>query len=217
MTETTTTRSDEKSSGPSTRAIVLGIVCAGLSGAAILSETFGPVPMRVTVPLVVLPGALLLVGLIFAGRGRFRELDRFADRALSGALWGLVATLAYDAIRPLLMWIFRYDFNPYRAMPIFGELITDQPRTAGVAIAVGWTYHFWNGIGFGVMFALIRPRGGAIAGLIWGLGLQGLMMWSYPTLLQVRLDNPGFLMSGLVGHAIWGLVLGESLRRWGRE
>jgi hypothetical protein len=164
----------------------------------------------------VLPGAILLTGLVFASKRRYGELDRFADRAISGAVWGLVATLAYDAIRPLLMWIFRYHFNPYRAIPVFGELITGQPRTAAVAIAVGWIYHFWNGLSFGVMFALIRPRGGPVAGFIWAMGLQGFMMWSYPTLMRIRLDNPGFLMAGLVGHAVWGVVLGTSLRRWGR-
>jgi hypothetical protein len=202
--------------GPSKRAIALGVVLAGLSGAAILAETFGPVPMRVSVPLVVLPGALLLTGMVFASKHRFRELDRFADRALSGATWGLVATLAYDAIRPLLMWIFRYHFNPYRAMPVFGALITDMSKTSAVAISVGWVYHFWNGLSFGVMFALMRPRGGPIAGFIWAMVLQGFMMWAYPELLKIRLANPGFMMAGLVGHATWGLVLGSSLRRWGR-
>lgn len=206
----------EPATGPSVRVIVAGVVLAGLSGAAVLAETFTPVPMRVSVPLLVLPGALLLTGMVFASRRRFRELDRFADRAMSGALWGLLATLAYDAIRPPLMWIFRYHFNPYRAMPIFGELITDEPRTAGIAIAVGWIYHFWNGISFGVMLALMRPRGGPIVGLVWAMSLQGFMMWAYPTLMRVRLDNPGFLMAGIVGHAVWGLVLGAGLKRWGR-
>jgi hypothetical protein len=201
---------------PSTRVIVLGVILAGLSGAALLSETFGPEPMRVSVPLIVLPGTLLLTGMVFAGSHRFGELERFADRAIDGAKWGLVATVAYDIIRPLLMVIFRYHFNPYRAMPVFGSLITDQPKTAAVAITVGWVYHFWNGLSFGVMFALIRPRGGPLAGFIWAMTLQGFMMWAYPTLLKLRLDNPGFMMAGLVGHSVWGLTLGASLRRWGR-
>lgn len=201
---------------PSTRVIVLGVILAGLSGAALFSETFGPVPMRVSVPLIVLPGTLLLTGMVFAGTRRFSELERFADRAIDGAMWGLVATVAYDVIRPLLMVIFRYHFNPYRAMPVFGSLITDQPKTTAAAISVGWIYHFWNGLSFGVMFALIRPRGGPLAGLIWAMALQGFMMWAYPTLLDLRLDNPGFLVAGLVGHAMWGLTLGWSLRRWGR-
>lgn len=214
MTDTIT--SSEPATGPSTRAKVIGAVLALLSGAAILGETFTPIPMSVSVPLLVLPGALLLTGMVFASTRRFRELDRFADRAISGALWGLVATLAYDAIRPLLMWIFRYHFNPYRAMPVFGSLITDRAKTTTIAIVVGWIYHFWNGLSFGVTFALMRPRGGPVAGFIWAMALQGFMMWAYPTLMRIRLDNPGFLMAGLVGHTVWGVVLGSSLRRWGR-
>jgi hypothetical protein len=202
--------------GPSRRAVVLGVTLAGLSGAAILAETFTPVPMRVSVPAVVLPGAILLVLMVFAGAKRFPELDRFADRAISGAKFGLLATVAYDIIRPLLMVIFRYHFNPYRAMPVFGSLILNEPKTAASAIAAGWVYHFWNGVGFGVMFALMRPRGGWVAGLVWAMCLQGFMMWAYPTLLKLRLDNPGFMMAGLVGHAVWGVVLGRSLERWGR-
>lgn len=202
--------------GPSTRAKVAGVVLAGLSGAAVLAEAFTPIPMRISVPVVVLPGALLLTGMVFASTRRFRELDRFADRAISGAIFGLLATLAYDAIRPALMFIFRYHFNPYRAMPVFGSLITDEPKTTALAVAIGWIYHFWNGLSFGVTFALMRPRGGPVAGLVWAMVLQGLMMWSYPTLMRIRLDNPGFLMAGIVGHSVWGLVLGTSLRRWGR-
>ena len=66
-----------------------------------------------------------------------------------------------------------------------------------------------------MMFALLRPRGGAVLGLVWALLLQGLMMVVYPSFLQARLEDPGFLWSGIVGHAFWGVVLGLGLRRWG--
>lgn len=202
--------------GPSTRVIVLGVLLASTSGAAILAHTFGPVPMRVLVPFVVLPGALVLTGMVYASRKRYPELELFADRAISGILWGLIATLAYDAIRPPLVWAFQYDFNPYKAMPIFGHLITGRPEDDTIAQVVGWGYHFWNGLSFGLMLALMRPRGGPIAGFVWAMILQGFMMAAYPSFLDARLDNPGFLMTGIVGHGIWGLVLGEGLRRWGR-
>ena len=48
---------------------------------------------------------------------------------VAGAQWGLVATIAYDVIRPLLVWTLRLHFNPYRANPIFGSIITGRPRT----------------------------------------------------------------------------------------
>jgi hypothetical protein len=49
--------------------------------------------------------------------------------------------------------------------------------------------------------------------MVWGLFLQISMMTLYPDLLQVRLDNPGFLVSSIVGHAVWGFVLGTGLHR----
>ncbi|MEP7216234.1 MAG: hypothetical protein ABI782_08265 [Anaerolineaceae bacterium] len=202
--------------GPSRRAIALGVALASLSGAAIVLHTFGPIPLRVSTPLIVLPGAMLLAGLLFASRRQYRELDRLYDRALSGIVWGLIGTLVYDAIRPGLVWVFDYEFQPYKAIPMFGHLITGRPKDDWIAIASGWGYHFWNGLSFGLMFALVRPRGGPLYGLAWAMILEGLMVTVYPSFLGVSLWNEGFLWAGIVGHAAWGLVLGEGLRRYGR-
>jgi hypothetical protein len=192
--------------------VALGVALAGTSGAAVLAHAFGPLPLSFSAPFVVLPAAALLAGLALLRRGRYRQLRGLADLLLRGGAWGLAATLLYDAVRPAIRLVFGYAYDPYRAMPIFGQLITGQADTP-LALAAGWTYHFWNGISFGMIFALLRPRGGALAGLAWGLGLQVLMMVTYPTLLRIRLEDPGFLVSGLVGHGVWGLALGAGLRR----
>ena len=99
-------------------------------------------------------------------------------------------------------------------MPIFGSLMTGLEQSEPKAILAGWLYHFWNGISFGMMFTMLAPKGGILKGLIWAMFLQGLMMWVYPNFLQVRLDNPGFLWTGLVGHAFWGVVLGYGIKRF---
>ena len=100
-------------------------------------------------------------------------------------------------------------------IPICGELITGRPAGDAWAEVAGWTYHFWNGISFGMMFALIRPKGGVILGFLWAEFLQVLMMAVYPAFLRARLDDPGFLVLGLVGHGLYGVVLGWLVaRRW---
>lgn len=195
--------------------ILFGLALTGTSGAAVLAHTFGPMPMRFTVPFVVLPATSIVLCLLMLHRRLYDRLHIFSGRLLYGAGWGLAATLGYDAIRPLLKAIIGFSYNPYRAMPIFGNLITGPPSTDGYAIAAGWAYHFWNGISYGMIFALMRPRGGPLAGVAWGLALQGLMMVAYPTLLRVRLDDHGFLIAGIVGHAIWGLILAAGLKKWG--
>jgi hypothetical protein len=200
---------------PRTRDTALLFCLAGLSGAALVARVLWHVPMLWTVGFLTLPAGIAIVIVAFAGRGRRRSLAILSDRVIGGALWGLVATLAYDALRPLLVWGLRLHFHPFRAHPIFGSLITNRPRTDAVAIAVGWIYHFWNGVSFGVMLALIKPRAGWLLGLTWALGLQACMMALYPKFLDVRLSSPGFLVTSIVGHGFYGVVLGASLKRWG--
>lgn len=191
---------------------LVGIALAGTSGAAILAHVFGGLRMSFTVPFVVLPTTLLLGGMTLLYARRPVALHAFSRLVLAGGAWGLLATSAYDVVRPVLKLIFRFDFNPYRAIPIFGQLMTGLPPSEPAAQLAGWTYHFWNGISFGIVFALLRPRGGVLWGWGWAMLLQGLMMAAYPRFLAVRLADPGFLAAGIVGHSLWGVVLGLGLR-----
>lgn len=199
------------------REVALGVGMAGTSGAAVLAHTFGPVPMSFTVPFVVLPTTSVLVGLVLLRRRLYGRLHRFSQLLARGAIAGFGATLFYDAARPLIVALLGSTFDPYRAIPLFGTLITGLPSTAPTALAAGWLYHFWNGTSFGMMFALARPSGGVAWGFAWAMALQSLMMLTYPTFLRARLDDPGFLLSGLIGHGVWGVVLGAAIARWDRR
>lgn len=192
--------------------IIVGILLASTSGVAITLWGLGKIPMSFTVSFTVLPSIIILVGWVLYNQNN-QKFHWFNNLIIQGGKWGFLATLFYDAIRPLLKLIFRFDFNPYRAMPIFGQLITGLEQTNRWAILSGWTYHFWNGISFGIMFALLFPKGGMFKGWIWSMVLQGLMMWVYPEFLAVRLADPGFLWTGIVGHSLWGIVLGYGIKR----
>ena len=196
------------------REVVIGLALAGANGAALLAYVFLSLPMSFTVPFLALPAAGLLVGALLVGQRRYEQLHAFSRAVAVGAAAGLLATLVYDAIRPPLVYAMGRSYDPYRAIPIFGQLITGLAPGDPLALAVGWAYHFWNGVSFGVIYALVRPQGGWRSGLAWGLGLQLLMMAAYPRLLQARLDDPAFMGSGLIGHSFWGAVLGIAVRRW---
>ena len=193
------------------------LVAAGLastSGAAVLAYTFGHLPMTLTVPFVVMPTVALLGSVILLRRGFTARFHLLASLLILGMWTGALATVAYDLSRLMLRSIFDFRFNPFGAMPIFGQLMTGMSRSHPLVTIAGWTYHFWNGISFGMMFAVVRPRGGVISGIVWGLGLAVLMLITYPHLLNVSPDDSGFLAADLVGHATWGLVLGWGIRRW---
>ncbi|MEY2590677.1 MAG: hypothetical protein QOJ67_2661 [Acidimicrobiaceae bacterium] len=191
--------------------VVVAVALAGMSGAALMAHGFLDIPLSFTAPFVVLPTTAAAAILVFVRQGIPGRAAVITERVIAGGLWGLIATAAYDVIRPPLLWVLHLHFSPFRAMPVFGSLITGRPTTDGVAIAVGWGYHVWNGVTFGMMLCLARPQSRWVAGMVWGLFLQISMMTLYPDLLQVRLDNPGFLVSSIVGHAVWGFVLGTGL------
>jgi len=197
------------------REALIGLALAGTSGAAVLAHVFAGLPMSFTVPFVAVPAGVLLAGLVLVGQRRLSRLHAFSRAVVVGTAAGLAATLVYDAVRPALVYAIGSAYDPYRAMPLFGQLITGLPPSDGRALAAGWAYHFWNGLSFGTVYALLRPRGGVASGLVWGLSLQLLMMAAYPRLLQARLDDPGFMASGIVGHSLWGSVLGHLVHRWG--
>lgn len=199
--------------GPRRTDLVVLFCLAGASGAALVAQVLFDLEMAWTAGLIALPGTALCVVAAFFGQRRYDRLQVISDRLVRGARWGLIATLVYDVVRPLVVWTLRFDFHPYKAHAIFGELITGRPSTDGFAIAMGWTYHFWNGIAFGTMLALVAPRAGWKLGLAWALLLQGLMMVVYPRFLQVRLDQPSFMVTTIVGHSAYGLALGAGLRR----
>jgi hypothetical protein len=194
-------------------AIVLGLALTTSSGLAILAHAFAGLSMAFTVPFVALPAAAALVTAVLLRRRLHHRLHLFSWCLIRGGTWGFVGTLAYDIVRPLLTFLLGYTFNPYMAIPTFGYYMTGLPVTDPGAIAAGWVYHAWNGVSFGMTFALVRPWGGLLAGLVWGLGLELLMLLTYPEIFQIRLNTPGFVVTGLVGHAVWGIVVGGGLRR----
>ena len=194
--------------------VVLGVFLAATSGAAILAHVFLSLPMQFTVPFVVMPAVFFLLFLILRHRHLHSKFRIATYLLLVGAIAGLGGTIVYDISRPLVKLIFGFKLNPFVAMPLFGSLMTGKPVDSLAAKISGWVYHFWNGISFGMMFALIRPVGGLLAGLLWGLVLQTLMFVTYPRLLGVRMDDPGFVAMGIIGHGLWGVVLGYGVKRW---
>lgn len=195
------------------REVVIGLALAGANGAALLAYVFLGVPMTMMVPFLALPAAGLLVFAVLIGQRRSARLHAFSRAIVIGAAAGLIATLVYDAVRPVLVYAMGSRYDPFRAIPLFGQLITGLAPTDQRALLAGWAYHFWNGVSFGVIYALVRPMGGWKTGLAWGLGLQLLMMAAYPRLLQARLDDPAFMATGIIGHSFWGAALGLGVRR----
>lgn len=196
----------------SRREMAMGVLLAGTSGFALLAYAFGGIPMSYTITILGLPAFAILGAIMLLRRRLYWRLHLLADWLVRGAIWGLVATACYDVVRPIFVRLLGLPFDPFGAVYTFGYFITGLPVDDPRALAAGWLYHVWNGVSFGMMFAVLRPYGGPWAGLAWGLGLQVFMTLTYPEVFQIRLDTPGFLPTSIFGHGVWGLVLGAGLR-----
>lgn len=182
-----------------------------MSGAALLAHHSGLLRFPYFVTFISLPSSLALVG--FQSWANRRPWKWLAQRIWAGCWIGLLGTVAYDATRAMLVASGIYHFQPFRVIVLLGVLITGEPDTADLAVAAGWIYHFWNGVNFSVMYVLAVGRGWWPLGLVWAMALELLMLATYPELFNIPAWDVGFIVTSMIGHIAYGLVLGHLAQR----
>jgi len=195
-----------------------------LSAASIwclLAEFYGLCSMRTFTLWILIPATILLViiAILDLAKG-----DRRLWRAVMiGAIGGFLAAIAYDVFRIPFVVAFAQQSGPawmrlplYKVFPQFGAMIlrTHGPYVEPYSLAehiLGWTYHFSNGITFGVMYMAIigdaRRRSWLWAVLI-AAGLEMAMLFTpYTGFFGIGL-TVGFVVVTLIAHLIFGVALG---------
>jgi hypothetical protein len=190
------------------------MLCGAMPVTAIPLSVLGWLPMRTAALACVLPLALVAVALIVR---RTPE----GCWARDGAVAGLVAVGAYDAVRmPLVAAGIWPDF-----IPRIGGWLTGEPSNP----ALGYTWRYL-GDGAGIALAYfafcgmvlaIRPRLVTARPVLVSVG-YGVFVWTgllatvvlpaHGEQLLFRLTPASFALS-LLGHLIYGAVLGLFLRR----
>lgn len=102
-------------------------------------------------------------------------------------------------------------------LPVIGALYGVE------SVTVGWITHLFHSLVFGVLFAAVLsrpwvqryvddPHTAALVGVVYGVGLwlvaAGLLMSLWLNLLGISTPFPSLGRVGLVGHVLWGGVLG---------
>jgi len=211
------------------RALVL--VLSATSIGCLLAEFYGLCAMRTFTFAVLFPATLALAGIALLDRARG---DRRLWRAVCvGALGGFWAAVAYDLFRLPFVLAAVDRLGPewlrlplFKVFPRFGALIlgeaftptqTDAQFTLGAHLA-GWTYHFSNGIAFGVMYmALIgaadrRSWWWAVA---FATGLElAMLLTPYATYFGIH-ATARFVTVTMTAHLVFGVALGRQCRRSG--
>ena len=118
--------------------------------------------------LVGLPAVVVVVafGLLVA-RPRFPATF---DAMVAGALGGLLGSLGYDVFRvPFVYGLGRQLLAPIDS---YGVLLLDSLSSSPLTGFAGWSYHFTNGIGFGVAYALVARNRHYVWALLWAMVLE---------------------------------------------
>lgn len=200
---------------------------------SLLSEFYRICSMQRFTLYVEIPAtaALILIALIDLAKG-----DRRLWRAVViGAVGGLLAALAYDLYR--LPWVIAAidRIGPmcirlplYKVFPQFGAMILGRPYSLQqtdsqyklLTHAVGWIYHFSNGVTFGIMYmALIGDpaKRSWLWAIVLAVGLELAMLFTpYTRFFGIGM-TVRFVVATLTAHLIFGIVLGLFARREARN
>jgi hypothetical protein len=195
---------------------------ASTSILSLLAEFYGVSSMRAFALWISLPAlAALLAGALF---DRAVGSQRLWRGIVVGSLAGLVAVFAYDLFR--LPFVFAHELGIERTLPPlqlfkvfprFGAMIlgqpVEQPVYSVLAQLVGWTYHFSNGLTFGIMYVALvgdaKRRRWAWA-VVFAVGLElGMLFTPYAKFFGIAL-TPNFVVATLAAHLVFGVVMGSS-------
>ena len=165
----------------------------------------------------VLVGAFALTGAAMWAFGRYQlrpaQRAELATRVRVGLVGGAIATVLYDLARFGLVSLVQWSLKPWAAIPLFGAAFIGPHHSTAALYTVGLIYHLClNGVGFGVAYTIIARRPHPLSGLLWAYGLEAAMALLYPSFLIIK-QYGEFLTMSVVGHTVYGLVLGWYARR----
>lgn len=185
--------------------LVLALVLAAIGWLA------APMPGDYAISVAAFPLGALVAGLVLTWRGQGAAVRLWSVRLVTGLVAGLLATAAYDLYRVAVSQVMAVPFDPFRVQPEFGRIVTGLPSTHLLALAAGWAYHLWVGGLLGMVFAALRPRGGAMVGAAFIAAIQIGRWLVYPDVFRAGLADSEFVANGVVGMLLWGAVLGAAV------
>jgi hypothetical protein len=136
------------------------------------------------------------------------------QKILVGLFAGLIATAAYDVSRLLLVTVFDMSVSPFKAFPIFGQLIAGEGISQSTAYLIGTLYHILNGVLFTIAYCFVFGRKHWLFGVLWALGLEAAMLTIYPGWLNLEGVMQEFTIMSMTGHIAYGATLGVLCQRW---
>lgn len=194
--------------------LVLTATCALLgllSVAALLAWVFRLGSFRTWFLAVSAPAMVLLAG-VGGVLGRTDRYPRLRSALVTGVIGGVVGTLGYDLVRVPLV---AFGMRLFAPIDSYGVLIAGADSSSNLTGFLGWSYHFANGIGFGIFYAALA------LGRRWWWALPWAMLLETATVVTpyadiYQLSGEWNLIAIAYGaHVAYGVPLGKIVERGG--
>jgi len=150
--------------------------------------------------------------------GFFIDEKRTSKQIITGIIAGLIATIGLEIIREIG---FHLDGMPGDMPKLLGVLLLNQfaigpDTTSNIA---GWSFHFWNGASFGIIYSIIFGKGKTWMGTLYGIAL-GIGFMVSPAVIALGIGYFGvdfgwkFPVTVTLAHIVFGSILGWLLYKW---
>lgn len=164
--------------------------------------------------------ALVAAALVLA---RTRRWPSTRAAIVAGAMGGLIGTLGYDLFR--VPFIIGGGFRLLAPIESYGVLLLARESSSPFTDFAGWAYHFTNGIGFGIAYAVVAAGRSWRWGIVWGLFLESAVVFSPFAQSYGLINDNGIHWAPIIiayaAHVPYGIAVGvfaqhhERTARWG--
>jgi hypothetical protein len=176
---------------------------------ALLAKVYGVASMQRAAIAVAMPSAFALLVLWWRD---WNTPERTLATALEiGVVGGMLGTIGYDLARlPFAL----AGWRVFASISAFGLWLAEAHVSSRATEALGWAYHYFNGITFGIMYALVMARRHWIWAVMWGCLLETIALLSpFGRIFNFSGNYPAIAIA-YFGHVGYGIPLGIVVQQW---
>ena len=189
---------------------ILVMIAAGVSPNLFVIAQAGYANLSDLAITYLIPSIILILAILSVGY--FTGLKDFSLQVRNGIIAGFAGTVGLEIVREIG---FHLGGMPGDMPKLLGVLLLNQfalgPDT--LSNIAGWSYHFWNGASFGIIYSLLFGKGSKWLGIGYGL-LVGIGFMVSPAVVAMGVGRfgvefgIGFPVTVILAHLVFGSLLG---------
>lgn len=189
---------------------VLALLSAGVSPNLFVAAQGGYALLSDLAISFLIPSIILLILVIIAGYSIGAK--ETSKQIINGIIGGALATIGLEIVRETG---FHLGGMPGDMPKLLGVLLLNQFASGPDTLSniAGWSYHFWNGASFGIIYSIIVGKGKMWYGLVYAILIAVGFMMS-PAVVALGVGHfgvdfgIGFSITVTLAHIALGLILG---------